>query len=147
MSFMNNKTGKYAGSCLCGEVTFEIEGVFEGFYLCHCDRCRKDTGSAHAANLFSSTAKLRWVTGQEKTRIFDFRSEGHIKSFCTICGSAVPNVQMDGKLLVVPAGSLDSDVDIRPQGHIFYASRANWDVELEKVRKYDKLPYEETDRS
>lgn len=50
---------KYSGSCLCGEVTFEIEGDFEDFYLCHCERCRKDTGSAHAANLFSSTAKLK----------------------------------------------------------------------------------------
>ena len=53
----------YKGSCLCGEVTFEIEGDFDNFYLCHCERCRKDTGSAHAANLFSSTAKLKWLSG------------------------------------------------------------------------------------
>ncbi|MCR3955738.1 MAG: GFA family protein [Gudongella sp.] len=133
---------KYLGSCLCGEVTFEIEGDFENFYLCHCGRCRKDTGSAHAANLFSSTAKLRWLSGQEKTRTFNFRSEGHIKSFCTNCGSALPNVQMDGKLLVVPAGSIDSDIDIKPQGHIYYSSRANWDTELEKVPKFEELPTE-----
>jgi hypothetical protein len=42
----------YSGSCLCGEIRFEIEGEFERFYLCHCEYCRKDTGSAHAANLF-----------------------------------------------------------------------------------------------
>ena len=42
----------YSGSCLCGEIRFEIEGEFELFYLCHCEYCRKDTGSAHAANLF-----------------------------------------------------------------------------------------------
>lgn len=133
---------KYLGSCLCGEVTFEIEGDFEGFYLCHCGRCRKDTGSAHAANLFSSTAKLKWLTGQEKAKTFNFRSEGHIKSFCTNCGSALPNIQMNGKLLVVPAGSLDSDINIKPQGHIYYASKANWDTELEKVPKFEKLPSE-----
>jgi len=131
---------KYLGSCLCGEVTFEIEGNFDNFYLCHCERCRKDTGSAHAANLFSSTAKLRWLSGQEKAKTFNFRSEGHIKSFCTNCGSALPNIQMDGKLLVVPAGSIDSDIDIKPQGHIYCASKANWDSELEKVPKYEKLP-------
>jgi len=131
---------KYLGSCLCGEVTYEIEGDFENFYLCHCKRCRKDTGSAHAANLFSSTAKLRWLSGQERTRTFNFQSEGHIKSFCTNCGSALPNIQMDGKLLVVPAGSLDSDISIRPQGHIYYASKANWDTELEKLPKFEELP-------
>ena len=131
---------KYLGSCLCGEVTFEIEGDFEKFYLCHCERCRKDTGSAHAANLFTSTAKLRWLSGQEKAKTFNFRSEGHIKCFCTNCGSALPNIQMDGKLLVVPAGSIDSNVGIKPQGHIYYANKANWDNELEKVPTFEELP-------
>lgn len=130
----------YKGSCLCGEVTFEIEGDFDNFYLCHCERCRKDTGSAHAANLFSSTAKLRWLSGQDKTKTFNFRLEGHIKSFCTNCGSALPNIQMDGRLLVVPAGCMDSDINIKPQGHIFYASKANWDTDLEKAPKFQKLP-------
>ncbi|WP_346896724.1 GFA family protein [Clostridium sp. UBA7503] len=132
----------YTGSCLCGEVTFEIEGDFENFYLCHCERCRKDTGSAHAANLFSSTAKLRWLSGKEKSKTFNFRSEGHIKSFCTNCGSALPNIQMDGELLVVPAGSIDSNINIKPQGHIYYANKANWDTELEKVPKFEELPNE-----
>ncbi|WP_459924039.1 GFA family protein [Desulfatiferula olefinivorans] len=29
-----------SGSCLCGEVTSEIEGDFDNFYLCYCSRCR-----------------------------------------------------------------------------------------------------------
>jgi hypothetical protein len=48
---------QHAGSCLCGEVRYAISGSFDRFYLCHCAHCRKDTGSAHAANLFSATAK------------------------------------------------------------------------------------------
>lgn len=135
-----NEVKNYLGSCLCGEVTFEIEGDFDDFYLCHCGRCRKDTGSAHAANLFSSRAKIKWLSGKDKVNTYNFRSEGHIKSFCRICGSALPNIQMDGKLLVVPAGSIDSDIKIKPQGHIYYASRANWDNELEKVPKFEELP-------
>ncbi|WP_020613989.1 GFA family protein [Sediminispirochaeta bajacaliforniensis] len=131
---------KHTGSCLCGEITFEINGDFENFFLCHCSRCRKDTGSAHAANLFSSTAKLRWLSGEDKVRTYQFKSTGHIKSFCPNCGSALPNIQQDGKLLVVPAGSLDSEVTIRPEGHIFMGSRAKWDNDLEKVPRFDKLP-------
>ena len=131
---------KYKGSCLCGEITFEIIGEFESFFLCHCERCRKDTGSAHAANLFSSSAKLIWLSGKDKAKTFDFKSEGHIKSFCSNCGSALPNIQMDGDLLVVPAGSLDSDVQIEPQGHIYWRNKANWDNNLEKVAKFDQLP-------
>ena len=133
---------KYTGSCLCGEVTFEIKGDFENFFLCHCERCRKDTGSAHAANLFSTAANLVWLSGEDKVKTFDFNSEGHIKSFCINCGSALPNIQLNGKLLVVPAGSLDSDIHIKPDGHIYLANKANWDNDLEKAPKFDELPSE-----
>jgi hypothetical protein len=133
-------TNKYYGSCLCGSVRFEVEGDFERFYLCHCEYCRKDTGSAHAANLFSSTAKLKWISGEDNARRFNLPSTQHVKCFCTLCGSALPNVQMEGKLLVVPAGSLNSDVAIKPTAHIFIASKANWDVELESVTTFEKFP-------
>jgi hypothetical protein len=53
---------------------------FEKFYLCHCERCRKDTGSAHAANLFSSTAKLKWLSGQEKSKTFSMKSITEIET-------------------------------------------------------------------
>lgn len=52
----------------------------------------------------------------------------------------MPNIQKAGKLLVVPAGSIDSDINIKPQGHIYYKSKANWDTELEKVPKFEELP-------
>ena len=133
----------HKGTCLCGKVAFEVEGDFENFYLCHCERCRKDSGSAHAANLFSMTADLRWLSGEEYVRVFDL--EGHIKSFCINCGSALLNIQMNETLLVVPAGSLDSDVPIRPDGHIFYANRANWDAGLENITIFDSLPEESHD--
>ena len=54
---------EHFGSCLCGTVRFEIKGDFDSFYLCHCQYCQKDTGSAHAANLFSQSAKLVWRSG------------------------------------------------------------------------------------
>ena len=130
----------YQGSCLCGEVRFEIAGDFERFFLCHCGRCRKDTGSAHAANLFSSTAKVRWLSGEAKVKTFRVPSTRHEKSFCAECGSAVPRVQMDGALLVVPAGSLDSAIDIRPDAHILVASSADWDRRLEDIPRIDGLP-------
>ncbi len=134
---------KHTGSCLCGEIAFEIEGDFENFFLCHCEYCRKDTGSAHAANLFSSTAKLKWLSGENEAKIFNYKSSGHIKSFCPNCGSALPNIQMNGSLLVVPAGCLDSEVPIEPQGHIYCVSKANWDKDLEKVPKFARLPQKE----
>jgi hypothetical protein len=42
-------------------------------------------------------------------------------------------MQMNGQRLVVPAGSLDSNVAIRPDAHIFAASKASWDHALEEI--------------
>jgi len=125
--------GKHSGSCLCGAVRFEVEGDFEKFFLCHCEHCRKDIGSAHAANLFSSVARLRWIAGEDKTTLFTLPSTRHSKCFCSVCGSALPTLQMEGQMLIVPAGSLNSEVLLRPDVHLFGSSRANWDKELEKI--------------
>ena len=60
---MSNRRG--SGSCLCGQVRFEIEGDFDRFFFCHCQRCRKASGTAHGANLFSATAKVTWLSGED----------------------------------------------------------------------------------
>lgn len=131
---------KHSGSCLCGQVKFDIDGIFESFYLCHCKHCQKDTGSAHGANLFSSQAQLMWISGSDKVQSFTLPSTRHTKSFCKVCGSALPNLQMEGQLLVVPAGSLDTEVNVKPNGHIFCSGRASWDNELEMIKRFDKFP-------
>ncbi|WP_461521753.1 GFA family protein [Porticoccus sp.] len=128
------------GSCLCAEVRFEIDGDFESFYLCHCQYCRKDTGSAHASNLFSTTATLHWLAGQDSVKVYQLPSTRHMKSFCLNCGAALPNLQGQGELLVVPAGSLDDPVPIAPTAHIFVANRRDWDQILDKIPKWDGLP-------
>ena len=130
----------YFGSCLCSIVKFEIEGNFENFFLCHCKFCQKDTGTAHGANLFSTIANLNWKSGKENIKTFNLKPTRHTKSFCLTCGSALPYLLMDGKLLVVPAGSLDTDVELKPDAHIFSSSKACWDNELETIKKFEKFP-------
>lgn len=131
-------TSQYAGSCLCGEVRYTITGSFDRFYLCHCSHCRKDTGSAHAANLFSATAKLTWLSGQGSITTFRLQDTRHARSFCAICGSALPLAGTSG--VVVPAGSLDTDIAQVPDGSIFTGSRASWDHDLNLVPHYESFP-------
>lgn len=128
------------GSCLCDKVKYEVEGNFDSFFLCHCKYCQKDTGSAHAANLFAGQAKLKWVSGEDKIKTFTLPSTRHTKSFCQECGSALPSLQMDGKLIVVPAGSLNSKIELAPNAHIFCSSKASWTEGLENIKKFDKFP-------
>lgn len=129
----------YLGSCLCGTAKFEVQGEFESFYLCHCQHCQKDTGSAHAANLFSQSAKLTWLAGSDSVTTFTLPGTRHNKSFCKFCGSALPSTRNAG-LLVIPAGCLDTEVSMLPTAHIFTTSKAAWDRELAALPKFDALP-------
>ena len=131
---------QHSGSCLCGAVRFTVTGAFERFYLCHCEYCRKDTGSAHGANLFSSTAQLQWLSGQEQVRTFNLPSTRHSRSFCVVCGSALPSLLGEGRMLVVPAGGLDSELHTRPDAHLFVASKAAWDEGLETLPRMAQFP-------
>ncbi|MCX7560949.1 GFA family protein [Sulfitobacter sp. F26204] len=128
------------GQCLCGAVKFRISGEFESFFLCHCSRCRKDSGSAHSANLFSSSAELIWVSGEANIKTFHLPGSRHMKSFCSDCGSALPVSQPEIGLIVVPAGSLDSQFHMRPNAHICCSSRANWDNDLASIERINGFP-------
>lgn len=130
----------HRGSCLCGQVRFEITSDFERFYLCHCKRCRKGTGSAHAANLFAPNATVNWLSGEDHLRRYAVPGTRHTRCFCETCGAPIPRVPQDGTLVVVPAGSLDTPVAIRPDAHIFVADRADWDHGLEEVPQADTVP-------
>ncbi|WP_244957547.1 GFA family protein [Bermanella marisrubri] len=120
-------------------MTFEIEGDLESFYLCHCQHCQKDTGSAFAANIFSQSAKLRWLTGEDCITSFTLEGTRHNKSFCKVCGSALPNT-LTQNLLVVPAGSLDTTISVEPTAHLFTSSKADWEKDLDKIAAFKSLP-------
>ncbi len=130
----------HTGSCLCGAVKFELEGEFKKFFLCHCSRCRKTSGSAHCASLFAPGAALRWLSGEEKLNFYRLEDTNFARTFCSVCGSNVPTDAKSRGLVVVPAGCLDTDVDITPQAHIFMDSKGNWDQRLVDVPAFDGMP-------
>ncbi len=133
-------TNKHQGSCLCGSVKFELSGDFQSFFLCYCSRCQKDSGSAHAANLFAKASTLTWVQGESDVKTYLHPNSMHAKSFCQKCGSALPTIAESINSVVVPAGSLDSPVSIEPTAKIFISSGANWSHNLANVPSYKELP-------
>ncbi|WP_115717560.1 GFA family protein [Gallaecimonas mangrovi] len=114
------------GSCLCGQVSFELENRFSQFHLCHCSQCQKATGSAHASNLFTSPDNIHWLTGSDFVSRYDVPGRTISNAFCRHCGSALPYVSGSGKALVVPAGCLDDTPAITPEDNIFWAEKAPW---------------------
>ncbi len=129
------------GSCLCGEVQYEITGNLGIFQYCHCSRCRKFTGSVHAANLLVSPSHFRWLTGEEHVGSYAPSDTKHFATaFCKNCGSSLPWHAKTGKSVVIPAGTLDEHPDIELSQNIFYDSKASWYKAASDLPKHKKLP-------
>jgi hypothetical protein len=115
------------GSCVCGAVRFGIRPPYRFFQYCHCSRCRKRSGSAHAANIAIPVDQLVWLAGADHVRTFELpgaKSWGN--AFCADCGSGLPWKTRNGRAWIVPAGALDDDPGAKPTRNIHFASRASW---------------------
>lgn len=132
----------FTGGCLCGQVAFKLTGDPTLFYTCHCNRCRKITGSSNAANIFVSAAKLEWIGGKDRVTNFVLSTETNFNAaFCCNCGSPVPRQARSGDFVIVPAGCLDSGPPLSPARTIFWNDRAEWFEEAcqaQRLAGYDQ---------
>jgi hypothetical protein len=77
------------GSCLCGDVRFEIVWRPQSGSHCHCSMCRKAHGAAFGTYAAAKAAEFRFVSGED--RITRYRSSAEVvRAFCARCGSTLP---------------------------------------------------------
>ncbi len=133
---------KITGSCLCGNVKFEIENRFEKFYFCHCAQCQKISGSVHVSNLFGNKETFSWLSGEQSIKRFDFPCRGFTNAFCSECGCGVPYLNQSGSAIVVRAGCLDGEPNFSNPARIFLSECAEWGKMSETTRDFEKFPSE-----
>ncbi len=134
---------KIKGSCLCGEVAYAA-GSLRIFQSCHCSRCRKNSGSAYAANLYGDPKEFTWTKGSEQVGVYVHEHAKHFSTaFCKKCGSALPWKSKNGKVMVIPAGTLDEHPGIEPLQNLYWGSRAPWYKSAADLPKHEGLPVKE----
>jgi hypothetical protein len=130
-----------SGSCLCGAIAFELIPPFTAFRYCHCHRCQKTSGSAHAANLFLPTKHFKWTKGEVLIKRFDLpQAKRFAVCFCQDCGSRVPHEVSNTPNMLIPAGLLDQDPSIRPENSIFWKFKAPWYMSPNEMPLFNEYP-------
>jgi hypothetical protein len=114
------------GSCLCGDVRFEYARAVTPVSMCHCSQCRKVSGVASNAVVIVPLDDFRWIAGEELRRTF-VRPSGWQTTFCSRCGSPLPQSIRGAAAYWVPVGLLDDDPQTHVGGHIWVGSKASWD--------------------
>jgi hypothetical protein len=113
----------HKGSCLCGAVSFEIDGDLEPASACHCTQCRKQTGHylastevARAALIVHGEGKLAWYCSSARAR----------RGFCSVCGSFLLWDPAGGDTTWIAMGAFDGPTGTRLDRHIYVAGKGDY---------------------
>lgn len=117
------------GRCLCGAVTYEIDGDLIATAICHCDHCQRQGGGAFSVNLVALDSQLT-VNGELKT----YEERGELgdqvyvrRRFCPSCGSPiVSELALSNGVIAVKAGTLDDTSSVQPTVEVWCVDRQPW---------------------
>ena len=111
----------HKGSCLCGDIRFEVTGELEPAIACHCTQCRKQTGHYFASSdvpraALHVTGNVSWYASSEKVR----------RGFCARCGSTLFWDPIRKDRIAIALGAFDTPTQTRLKMHIFVASKGDY---------------------
>lgn len=132
-------TNPYRGSCLCGVVRFEIDEFLPQVANCHCSMCRKFHGAAYATIAGVSRSKFRWLEGEDALKGYTAEN-GTTRTFCSHCGSSLTfsSPRAPKEVVEIALGTVDGDIPVEPNAHIFVTSGANWTVVSDDLPQYEE---------
>ncbi|MFT2112604.1 GFA family protein [Marinomonas sp. 2405UD68-3] len=113
-----------SGSCLCGNVKYEISGNIGDIVHCHCKTCRKAHGAA-----FSSVAGVKDIDfnlASDVTLGCYESSPGKNRYFCPTCATQIYAKKDGTEHIVLRLGSLDDDPNSKELNHIWVSQKASW---------------------
>ena len=116
------------GSCLCGEVRFDVTEPFETVAQCHCASCKKISGGTGTVSGRVRSGAITILAGEELLRSYQ-PLEGTSKTFCSRCGSNLfGGGWPDSPTASVRLSALDAPFDRKPEAHSFVRSVAAWET-------------------
>lgn len=111
------------GSCLCGAVSFEVEGELKAPDACHCTACRKSTGHYLASTdvpadrlTIHGADKVGWYQSSEKVR----------RGFCSICGSTLFWDPLFHDWTAIAMGAFEAPTGTHLGMHIFVDDKGDY---------------------
>jgi hypothetical protein len=119
-----------SGGCACGRVCYQLFGEPFLADVCHCTKCRKESGS-----MFTAYAKwpIRSFSLDGETRTYEGRS------FCPTCGSRLFNLHADD--VEIRIGSLDdAPTGLMSQQEGWIRRREHWLQPIRNVPQFEEDP-------
>lgn len=128
----------YSGSCLCGQVKYQVKGPIKFVVHDHCSICRKVHGAAFVTwcGVKSETVQFQVVSGQELLQSYKSTPVAE-RQFCKVCGSQLffRSERFPGEVHFTRA-SIEQEMDEKPSAHVYFSDRAQWLEWSDGLKKY-----------
>lgn len=120
---MTEQPKMFTGRCLCGAVTYEVDGPLRDVVACHCSQCRRTSGH-HVAATAGSQAGFRLI---KQDGLSWFRSSDDAeRGFCHACGSNLFYRRFDADTISIFAGTLDQTTGLRMTTQLYPEDKADY---------------------
>ncbi len=127
-----------SGHCHCGAVSYEVTGEPLRMAQCHCNACRRTTGTGHLVQAFFKKDDVS-ISGKTQTHQSTSDSGNtRTRHFCPTCGSRLfsENAKAPGGIGIA-VGSFDDSSWFKPQVILFNAERPVWDPIDESIETHE----------
>ncbi len=128
------------GHCHCGNVTYEVIAKPVAMRQCHCNACRRITGTGHNVQAFFKSDDVK-ITGKTSTHKSTSDS-GNIRTrhFCPNCGSRLFAYNSKTPELVgISVGSFDDSDWFKPEVILYNSERPAWDIIDENIEIHELM--------
>jgi hypothetical protein len=132
---MENKV-LITGECLCGGITYRVDGKLQEGKSCHCSRCRKAFSSQASSSALVDPADFKWLTGESQLTSY-VGEHGFGYQFCKVCGSTLCTVYKD-QVFQLTLGCVNGDPHVEIGKHIYIGSKAKWEVIPDNVTQFEE---------
>jgi hypothetical protein len=127
------------GGCLCGKIRYGVTGEPTLVGVCHCNDCRKFSGSA-----FSFLVAIDRGAFELRGTLKTYRSIAEsgrpiLRSFCPDCGSSIveESASHPGHM-IVNAGTLDLPTSLSPSIELYTENALPW-IQLVGLKSFAKM--------
>lgn len=129
------------GKCLCGAVTYAAQGKPVVVAQCHCDECRRLSGTGHtigamypvaSVSISGPTAQFQYASSKESvvTRVF-----------CPSCGSPILGKNTRSpEHLTLSLGTMDDAESLKVEVVIFDRDKQHWDQITDGIPRFATMP-------
>lgn len=129
-----------SGRCLCGAVTFTVSAPPVRMAQCHCEDCRRLSGTGHLVQAFFNASDIA-IEGPT-TSFENIADSGNVRrrAFCPTCGSRLFSKNSRAPdLMGIAVGAFDDSSWFTPALILYASRRPAWDPVDPAIEAHDLM--------